>query len=177
MRKPHLQSYTTLQSRGPVTNKKGFYLHVYNSHDGGAPHQSHVTLWLSTHVANKKRYISTVTKPMASKLKKMVGQDERTIPTKSCDTLITTNKKYYTFNFRRFMDTKLSRVVTQHKGHRPTKSRDNLIMRSRDKSKIFYLYFHKEQGPHLSRVVTRMRRPHLICHLTPQLRRHVTTIK
>ena len=38
---------------------------------------------------------------MASKLKKMVGQDEGTTPTKSCDTLITTNKKILYLQFQK----------------------------------------------------------------------------
>ena len=55
------------------------------------------------------------------------------------------------------------------------KSCDTSIVWSRDKSKIFYLHFHKAQSDRLSRVVTKMRRPHPTCHVTPQSRRNVTT--
>ena len=51
--------------------------------------QSHVTLRYRDHVTNKKRYISTFTRPMYAKLRRVVTQDERTPPTKSRDTLTT----------------------------------------------------------------------------------------
>ena len=54
------------------------------------PHQqSHVTHRYSGHVTNKKRYISTFTRPMDLKLSRLVTQDEGIPPTKSRDTPIT----------------------------------------------------------------------------------------
>ena len=53
------------------------------------PHpQSHVTFWCRGHVANKKRYITTFTRPIDPKLSRVVSWDERNPPTKSGDTLI-----------------------------------------------------------------------------------------
>ena len=51
--------------------------------------QSHVTLRYCGHVTNKKRYISTFTRPMDPKLSRVVTQDEGTSPTKSRDTSTT----------------------------------------------------------------------------------------
>ena len=62
--------------------------------------QSHVTLWCCGHVTNKKRYISTLTRPM---------------------------------------DHKLSRVVTWDEG--PSS------LKSRGKSKMLYIHFHKAYWP------------------------------
>ena len=48
------------------------------------PHpQSHVILRYRGHVTNKKRYISTFTRPMDPKLIRVVTYDERTSPAKS----------------------------------------------------------------------------------------------
>ena len=52
---------------------------------------------------------------MDPKLSRVVTKDERTPPTKPCDTLICahqTNKKRYISTFARPMEPKLSRVVT-----------------------------------------------------------------
>ena len=57
------------------------------------------------------------------------------------------NQRRYIFTFIRPMDPKLSRVVTQDEETSPTKSRETSIKWSRDKSKIFYLHFHKVQNP------------------------------
>ena len=58
-----------------------------------------------------------------------------------------TNERRYISTFTRTMEPKLSRVVTQGEGTPPTKLRNRSIKWSRDKSKIFHLYFHKTQGP------------------------------
>ena len=51
------------------------------------PHpQSHETLRYRGHVTNTKRYISTFTRPVHLKLRRVVTQDEGTPPTKSRDT-------------------------------------------------------------------------------------------
>ena len=76
-------------------------------------------------------------------------QDKKTPPTMSRDTSISRlrDKKRYFCTFTRPMDPELSRVVTQDEGTPPTKSRDTSITWSSDKLKIFYLHFHKAQGP------------------------------
>ena len=51
--------------------------------------QSHVTLRYRGHVTNKIRYISTFTRPMYPKLRRVVTQDEGAPPTKLRDTLTT----------------------------------------------------------------------------------------
>ena len=54
------------------------------------PHpQSHVTLQYCGHATNKKRYISTFTRPLDHKLSNVADQDEKTLSTKLLDTLIT----------------------------------------------------------------------------------------
>ena len=58
-----------------------------------------------------------------------------------------TNKKCYISTFTRPMDPKFSSVVMQDEGTSPTKSLDTSITWSRDRSKIFCLYFHKARGP------------------------------
>ena len=57
------------------------------------------------------------------------------------------NQKLCISTFTKPMDPKLSRVVTQDEGNPPAKSRATSIVWSRDKSKLFYLHFHKAQGP------------------------------
>ena len=58
-----------------------------------------------------------------------------------------TNIKRYISTFTRPKDPKFSRVVTQDDKTPSKNSRDTSIVWSRNKSKIFYLYFHKTQGP------------------------------
>ena len=115
------------------------------------PHpQSHVTLRYHGHVINKKRYISTFTRPMDLKISRVVLQDEGTSSTKSRDTQNTCSRgksKCYISTFTGPMDPKLSRMVTQDEENPPIKSHGNSIVGSRDKSKIFCLPFHKAQGP------------------------------
>ena len=62
------------------------------------------------------------------------------------------NKKCNISTFTRPMDPKLSRLVTQDEGNPPTNSGGTLIGWSCDKSKIFYLHFHKAQGPQTQQV-------------------------
>ena len=84
-----------------------------------------------------------------------------------------TNQRCYNSTFTRPMDPKLSRVVTQDERTPPTKSRDKSNKWSRDKSKIFYLYFHKAQGPQTQQsgnYNNEKTSRHMSC---PQLRRHV----
>ena len=99
------------------------------------------------------------------------------VGTDATNAIISTSTKH--------ISTKPSRVVIQDEGNPPTKS---LTTWSRDKSKMLYLHFHKAYGPQmtcdrsnfvqpfirhkvhkLSRMVTRMRRPHPTLH-------HVTSI-
>ena len=57
------------------------------------------------------------------------------------------NQRLCISTFSRPMDPKLSTVVTQDKGTSPAGLRNRSIKWSRDKSKLFHLYFHKVQGP------------------------------
>ena len=66
-------------------------------HKTREPHpQSYVTLRYCDHVINKKRYISTFTRPMYPKLREVVTLNEGTSPTKSRDTSTTWSR--YTSN-------------------------------------------------------------------------------
>ena len=101
------------------------------------------------HVTCKKRYISTLTRPMDPKLSRLVTQDEGTYPQshmalRFCGHV---TKKRYISTFTRPMDPKLSSVLTQDGKIPPTKSSNTLIVWSHDKSKIFYLHCHEAQGP------------------------------
>ena len=114
------------------------------------PHpQSHVTDRSSGHVTNQRRYIQTFTSPMDPKLSRVVTQNEGT-PSTSHVThqprSHVTNQRRYISTFSRQMDPKLSRVVTQYEVTPLTKSRNRSIKWSRNKSKLFCLYFHKAQG-------------------------------
>ena len=106
----------------------------------GTPKKTHVTFRYHGHAINKKRYISTFTRPMDLKLSRVVTQTRG-------PHLQSHVTKCYISNFTRPMDSKLSRVVTQDEENPPIKSRDTSIVWSRDKSKIFCLPFHKAQGP------------------------------
>ena len=99
------------------------------------PHpQSHMTLQYRSRVTDKKRCISTFTRPMDPKPSRVVTQDEG----KSHVTLRhrehLNNKKCYISTSIQYMDPKRSRVVTQNQRNPPTKSRDISIVWSRDKS-------------------------------------------
>ena len=80
------------------------------------PHpQSHVTLQYHGHVTNKKRYISTFTRPIDPKISRLVTSDEGTLPTKSRDPLTTWSRdksKTYISTFARPMDPIFSQLVT-----------------------------------------------------------------
>ena len=87
---------------------------------------------------------------MDPKLRRVVTQDEGTPPTSHVTHQTRchmTNQRRYISTLSRSLELKLSRVVTQGEGTPPTKSRNRSIKWSRDKSKMFHLYFHKAQRP------------------------------
>ena len=95
------------------------------------PHrQSHVRLQDRGHLANKKRYTSTFTRPMVPIHRRVVTQDKGNTPTKSCGHM--TYKKRYISIFTMPMAPKISRMVTQNNEITPTKSRDTSITWSRE---------------------------------------------
>ena len=51
------------------------------------------------------------------------------------------------FTFIQCMEPKLNRVVTYDDANPLTRARDTSIVWSRDKSNMFFLHFHKLQGP------------------------------
>ena len=61
-----------------IPNLAGWWVRIRGPHP-----QSHVTLQYHGHVTNKRRYISTFTRPIDPKLSRMVTYDEGTLPTKS----------------------------------------------------------------------------------------------
>ena len=87
------------------------------------PHpKSHETLRYFGHVTNKKRYISTFTRPMDPKLSKVLTQMrgphlQSHVTHRPCGHA--RNQNRYIFTFTRPMDPKLSRLVTQDKGTHP----------------------------------------------------------
>ena len=86
-----------------------------------------------SHVTNKKRYISTSTRPMTAKLDKVEVYSKGSPPIESFDTLITwsnyhmTDEKRYILTFARPMATKLDRVVGSTAGLLSIKSLNLLI--------------------------------------------------
>ena len=105
------------------------------------PHpQSHVTLRYHGHVTNKKRYISTFTRSVGSKLSRvatsMMGFHLQSYVTYQPRGHVT-NQKRCISNFTRPADPKLCRVVAQDEEISSTKSHDTSTVWSRDKSKNF----------------------------------------
>ena len=141
------------------------------------PHsQSHMTLQYRGHVTNKKRYIFTCTRPMNPKLSRVVIQDEGTSPTTLCDTITTWSRdksKMLHLHFHKAYGPQtqqggeihpLSHVTLQLCGHVTNQ-------------KYFVFPFTRHKVHKLSRMVTRMRRPHPTCHVPPRSRRHAATIQ
>ena len=87
----------------------------------------------------KKTYICTSTIHMAAKLGRVVIYGWKTLPTKSCDLLITWSrdkwKETYTYTYTISMVTTLEKVVTYTGRSPPTNSRDLFISWSHDKWK------------------------------------------
>ena len=76
------------------------------------------------------------------------------------------------------MDPKLGRLVTQDEGTAPAKSTWHFYhVVTWQIRKRYISFFTRPMDPKHSRVVTRMRRPHPTCDVTPQSRRQVTTIQ
>ena len=91
----------------------------------------HVVTW--SQVANKKQYISTFSKAMTAKLRKVEIYNKGAPSIKSFDALSTwssdhvTDKKSYIFTSARTMAKKLDRVVGSNAGFLSTKSHNLLI--------------------------------------------------
>ena len=126
------------------------------------------------HMTNKKRYISTFTRPMNLKLSQVVTQDKGTTPPKSRDTSITWSYLHFP---------KTCRPQTYHGGdlrwgeptHRVTLNLDLVVYVTNQKYFIFT--FTRRKAHKFSRMVTRVRRTHAACHVSHRSRHHVTTIQ
>ena len=96
---------------------------------------NHVITW--SHVTNKKRYISTSTRTMTSKLNKGEVYSKGPLSIESCDALITwssyhvTDEKRYISTSERPMATKFDRVVGSNADLLSSKSHNLLITWSR----------------------------------------------
>ena len=119
------------------------------------------------HVTCKKRYISTLTRPMDPKLSRLVTQDEETYPQSQVTLRYRSHvtRKRYISTFTRPIDPKLSSVVTQDEKTPPTELRNTLIVWSHDKSKIFHLHCHKVQGPQIQQGGSQNKKtpPNMLC--------------
>ena len=143
--------------------------------------RSHVIPWYCAHVTNKRRYISTFTRPMNPKLGRVVTYAEGTQPARSRDTAPrghVRNQSCYIPTFTKHMFPKLSRVVTLDEStptHKVTWHIDQVV--TWQIRNILSLLSQGAGPGNLSRMVTRMRRPHPACHAKPRSRRRVTTIQ
>ena len=139
------------------------------------PHpQSHVTLRFRGHVTNKKRYISTFTRPVSSKHSMQSSDSMMGSHLQSH----VTNQKRYISTFTRPADPKLCRVVAQDQEISSTKSHDTSTTWPRDKSKKFISLL--SQGlwtPNLVGWWLKLRGPHPQSHVRLRYRGHVTNKK
>ena len=88
-----------------------------------------------------------------------------------------TNKKRYISTFIQCLDPKFSWVMTQDVRNPPIQSCGTSIVWSRDKSKVFCLYFQKAQGPQTQQDGDQNEKtPHNMSCATPS-HCHVTTIQ